>query len=168
MRSIVKTPSGTWRAVIRKTGFAATIKTFRLKKGAEDRSRRAEDEMVPGMFVKRGASDRLTFKKAMEQYLAEVTPTKRPLTQVGEQRRSLPLIAFFGQYALAAVTAELVAQYRGGHRLVQGGARSCCAPQGHRADLLRRARQRRLAPPVQGWPGFRTMSVHRKEFGEPP
>ena len=35
MPTIVKTDSGTWKAVIRKTGFPTT-KTFRLKRDAED------------------------------------------------------------------------------------------------------------------------------------
>ena len=78
MPTIVKTPSGTWKAVIRKTGFPSNIKTFRLKKDAEDWARRTEDEMVRGLFIQRGPSERLTFEKAMERYLAEVTPTKRP------------------------------------------------------------------------------------------
>ena len=112
MPTIVKTPSGTWKAVIRKIGFPTTIKTFRLKKDADDWARRAEDEMVRGLFIQRGPSERLTFEKAMQRYLAEVTPTKRPLTQSGERMRSVPLISFFGKYSLAAVTAELVAQYR--------------------------------------------------------
>lgn len=112
MPTIVKTPSGTWKAVIRKTGFPSNIKTFRLKKDAEDWARRTEDEMVRGLFIQRGPSERLTFEKAMERYLAEVTPTKRPFTQTGERMRSVPLIGFFGKYSLAAVTAEMVAQYR--------------------------------------------------------
>ena len=112
MPTIVKTPSGTWKAVIRKTGFPSAIKTFRLKKDAEDWARRTEDEMVRGLFVQRGPSERLTFEKAVLRYLAEVTPTKRPFTQIGELRRSVPLVKFFGKYSLAAVTAELVAQYR--------------------------------------------------------
>ena len=36
MPTIVKTPSAKWRAVIRMTGFPTAIKTFRLKKDAED------------------------------------------------------------------------------------------------------------------------------------
>lgn len=112
MATIVKTPSGTWKAVIRKTGFPTTIKTFRLKKDAEDWARRSEDEMVRGMFVQRAPAERLTFEKAMQRYLIEVTPTKRPMTQGGEHKRSVPLIAFFGKYSLAAITADLVAQYR--------------------------------------------------------
>ena len=111
MATIVKTPSGTWKAVIRKAGFPTTIKTFRLKKDADDWARRAEDEMVRGLFIQRGPSERLIFEKAMQRYLAEVTPTKRPLTQSGELKRSVPLSEFFGKYSLAAVTAELVAQY---------------------------------------------------------
>ena len=91
MATIVKTPSGTWKAVIRKTGFPTTAKTFRLKKDAEDWSRRTEDEMVRGLFVQRAPAERLTFAKAMERYLVEVTPTKRPVTQISEQRRAATL-----------------------------------------------------------------------------
>ena len=51
MPTIVKTDSGTWKAVIRKTGFPTTTKTFRLKRDAEDWARTTEDEMVRGMYV---------------------------------------------------------------------------------------------------------------------
>lgn len=112
MPTLVKTPSGTWKAVIRKTGFPSVIKTFRLKKDAEDWARRTEDEMVRGLYVQRAPSERMTFEGAMRRYLREVTPTKRPSTQEAEKRRAEPLIVFFGKYSLAAVTSELVAQYR--------------------------------------------------------
>ena len=36
MASIAKTPSGTWKAVIRKRGWPTTIKTFRTKRDAQD------------------------------------------------------------------------------------------------------------------------------------
>lgn len=112
MATIVKTPSGTWKAVIRKAGWPTTVKTFRLKKDAEDWSRRTEDEMVRGLFIQRSPSERMTFEVAMTRYLAEVTPTKRPLTQNAERPRAVPLIAFFGKYSLAAITTELIAEYR--------------------------------------------------------
>lgn len=112
MATIVKTPSGTWKALVRKTGFPVTIKTFRLKKDAEDWARRAEDEMVRGMFVQRGPSERFTFEKAMERYLVEVTKTKRPETQSREIKRAAPLVKFFGKYSLAGITPDLVAQFR--------------------------------------------------------
>jgi integrase len=112
MATIVKTPSGTWKAVIRKAGWPTTIKTFRLKKDADDWSRRTEDEMVRGLFIQRGPSERMTFEAAMKRYLAEVTPTKRPLTQHAERKRSGSIVAFFGKYSLAAITTELIAEYR--------------------------------------------------------
>lgn len=112
MATFVKTRSGTWKAVIRKTGFPTTIKTFRLKRDAEDWARRTEDEMVRGLFVQRAPAERLTFEKAMERYLNDVTPQKRPSTQVRERKRSVPLVEFFGRYSLAAVTPDLIAQYR--------------------------------------------------------
>lgn len=44
MLTIVKTDWGTWKAVIRKTGFPLTIKTLRLKRDAEDWARAIEDD----------------------------------------------------------------------------------------------------------------------------
>ena len=44
MPTIVKTEWGTWKAVIRKTGFPLTIKTFRLKRDAEDWARAIEED----------------------------------------------------------------------------------------------------------------------------
>lgn len=127
MATIVKTPSGTWKAVIRKAGWPTTIKTFRLKKDADDWSRRTEDEMVRGLFIQRGPSERMTFEAAMTRYLADVTPTKRPLTQIAEKNRAVSLVKFFGKYSLAAITTELIAQYRdarlaGEDRLKDGAA----------------------------------------------
>ncbi|MEE4709006.1 hypothetical protein V2K55_25290 [Pseudomonas alliivorans] len=36
MATLVKTPSGTWKALIRKTGWPTVAKTFRTKRDAED------------------------------------------------------------------------------------------------------------------------------------
>ena len=109
MPTIVKTPSGTWKALVRKTGFPTTIKTFRLKKDAEDWARRAEDEMVRGMFVRRAPAEKLTCAKAIERYLAEVSTTKRPGTQSREVKRVAPPIAFFGRYPTAGCHANRAA-----------------------------------------------------------
>jgi len=50
MATIVKTPSGTWKAVIRKIGWPTTAKNFRTKRDAEDWACRTEDEMVRGVY----------------------------------------------------------------------------------------------------------------------
>lgn len=52
MATIVKTSSGTWKALIRKTGWPATAKTFRTKRDAEDWARRTEDEMLGGLWLR--------------------------------------------------------------------------------------------------------------------
>jgi integrase len=112
MPTIVKTPSGTWKALVRKQGFPQAIKTFRLKRDAEDWARRVEDEMVQGVYVNRAPAERLTLDAAMQRYLREVTVTKRPFTQKTEKRCSAPLLASFGRQSLASITPESVATYR--------------------------------------------------------
>lgn len=112
MATIVRTPSETWKAVIRKRGWPTTAKTFRTQRDAKDWARRTEDEMVRGVYIERGASERLTLGVALDRYLSEVTPTKKPTTQQTEIERAKPLRAFFSKYSLAAITPDLVARYR--------------------------------------------------------
>jgi hypothetical protein len=84
--TIPRTPSGTWKALVRKKGRPAAIKTFRTKRDAQDWARRTEDEMVRGVYVHRAPSERLTLRDALIRYRAEVIPTKRPSTQQRERR----------------------------------------------------------------------------------
>ena len=76
MATLVKTPSGTWKALIRKTGWPTVAKTFRTKRDAEDWSRRTEDEMVRGVYIQRSGSERMTLEAALSPYLSDITPTK--------------------------------------------------------------------------------------------
>src|SRR3546814_8167889 len=112
MATIVKTPSGTWKALIRKTGWPTTAKTCRTKRDAEDWARRTEDEMVRGMYIHRAPAERMTLEAALKRYLREVTPTKRASTQIGEHKKALALIKHLGKYSLAGLSADIVAQYR--------------------------------------------------------
>jgi integrase len=112
MATILKTPAATWKALIRRSGWPTVGKTFRTKRDAEDRARRAEDDMVRGAYIDRVTAERMTVKQALERYLAEVTPTKRPKSQVSESGRSKPLERHLGKFSLAAVTPTIVAGYR--------------------------------------------------------
>jgi len=47
MATLVKTPSGTFKAVIRKNGFPTATKTFRLERDAQDRARRMTPVLSP-------------------------------------------------------------------------------------------------------------------------
>ena len=112
MATITKTPSGTWKAVIRKVGWPTASKNFRIKRDAEDWSRRTEDEMVRGVFIQRAPSEKLTLSDALDRYLKEVSPTKSESTQRCEAGRVKQLKSALGNYSLAAVTSDLVAEYR--------------------------------------------------------
>lgn len=119
MATVTKTPSGTWKAIIRKVGWPTTSKTFRTQRDAMDWSRRTEDEMVRGVFIQRAPSERLTFNDAIDRYLKEVSITKSKFTQRGETCKAKQLKAKLGKYSLAAITPDLVAEYRDG-RLEEG------------------------------------------------
>ena len=119
MATIVKTPSGTWKAVIRKLGWPTTAKTFRTKRDAEDWARSTEDEMVRGVYLSRAPSEKLTVAGALQRYMDEVSVTKKPTTQRSERFTAQHLEAFFGKYSMAAVSADLVAKYRD-KRLTEG------------------------------------------------
>lgn len=112
MATIVKTPSGTWKAVIRKTGWPTASKTFRTKRDAEDWARRTEDEMVRGVYIQRAPAERMTLEAALQRYLKEVTPTKRESTRISEHKKAQPLLRHLGKYSLAALSADVVAEYR--------------------------------------------------------
>lgn len=112
MPTLVKTPAGSWKAVIRKTGWPTVAKTFRTKRDAEDWARRTEDEMVRGVYIQRASAERMTVADALKRYLAEVSPTKRPASAASDIRHSKPLIQQLGKYSLAALTPEIIATYR--------------------------------------------------------
>jgi integrase len=110
--SIIKTPSGKWKAIIRKAGWPLTVKTFRTQRDAGDWARRTEDEMVRGAFIKRASGDRMTVAVAMQRYLSDVVPTKRPTSQVADRKRSRIIIKHLGKYSLSALTPEIIASFR--------------------------------------------------------
>lgn len=112
MATIYKRSSGTWKALIRKRGWPHVIKTFRTKRDAVDWARRTEDEMVRGVYIDRAASERMLLKTALDRYAAEITPSKRITTQRREKSLRAHLGAALGDYSLAAITPDLVAEYR--------------------------------------------------------
>jgi len=67
MATISKTPSNTWKALIRKSGWPTTIKTFRTKRDAQDWARRTEDEMVRGVYIDCADASQLLLKHALDR-----------------------------------------------------------------------------------------------------
>ncbi|MFP3481278.1 hypothetical protein SB780_41185, partial [Burkholderia sp. SIMBA_057] len=54
----------------------------------------------------------MTLEAALQRYLADITPTKKPSTQKSERQKATTLIEHLGKYSLAALTTELIANYR--------------------------------------------------------
>ena len=121
MAAITKTPSNTWKAIIRKRGWPTTIKTFRTKRDAEDWARSTEDEMVRGVYINRAGAEKLLLEKALDRYLSEVSASKRESTAYAESHKAKALKKKFGAYSLAAITPDLVAEYRDERRVVCRG-----------------------------------------------
>ena len=111
MATFVKTPSGTWKAMVRLQGWPATIKTFRLSKDAKDWARNTEDEMVRGVYIARASVVRLTIANAVDRYLKEITPTKAASTQEAEVRRAATVKNALGKYAMSSVTPDVVREF---------------------------------------------------------
>ncbi|MCP5152456.1 MAG: site-specific integrase, partial [Chromatiales bacterium] len=112
MATLTRTQNGNWKALIRRRGWPATIRTFRTKRDAEDWARTVEDEIVRGVFVRRSEHERVTISEALDRYLREVTPTKRASTQTAEAKKAKTLREHLGAYSLAVLTPTLVARYR--------------------------------------------------------
>lgn len=112
MATFIQTPAGTWKAIIRRRGWPTKIKTERTKRLVEDWARRTEDEMARGVYVDRSASEKLMLSDALDKYEREVSADKSASTKVSERRRIALLKRHFGRYSLAALTAQMVAEYR--------------------------------------------------------
>ncbi len=119
MASITKTPSNTWKAIIRRRGWPTTIKTFRTKRDAVDWARNTEDEIVRGVYINRAPSEHMPIKDALDRYMREVSITKGASTQDRERSRSKVLSEILGIYALATLTSDHIARYRD-NRLAAG------------------------------------------------
>ena len=112
MATISRTKSGTWRALIRRQGWPQTIKTFRLKRDAQDWARTTEDEMMRGIHIPQTHGERMTLNRALERYLNSVTLTKRPASQISDRKAARRMIPLLGDYKLAALSPDVVANYR--------------------------------------------------------
>ena len=159
MATITKTASGSWKAVIRKSGWPTTSKSFRTKRDTDDWARNVEDEMVRGVFINRADSHRLKLSVALDRYLSEVSPTKRASTASRELRRAKPLKALLGDYSLTAFTPEVIAKYR--DTRVKGGqsASGVWGLSTTRSLWCARKKRSRCSPPatrirIQCWAGL--------------
>ena len=121
MATITKTAAGTWNAIIRRKGWPTVSKTFRVKRDAENWGRSTEDEIIRGIYIPRNNSEKLTVAAALDRYVKEVVPTKKPSGHRRDIGRAEFLKSKMGQYSLAALSSKLIAEFRDS-RLAEGKA----------------------------------------------
>ncbi|MCF6188897.1 MAG: site-specific integrase [Cocleimonas sp.] len=112
MATIVKTPAGNWKALIRIKGYPPSSQTFRVKRDATNWARTTEDEIVRGIYIPRNNSEKTTITNALGRYLKEVTPTKKPTTQKLEANKAKVIRKHLGSYTLASLNAEKITKFR--------------------------------------------------------
>jgi integrase len=93
-------------------GWPPIIKTFRIRRDAEDWARSTEDEIIRGIYVPRNDSEKLTISNALDRYRKDVSPTKQASTQNREKSRIKQLKSSLGNYSLASLNAETIAKFR--------------------------------------------------------
>ncbi len=124
MATFEQRESGWWQAKIRRKGHPGQSKTFETRKDAEAWARAIESEMDRGAFISRSTAERTTFKDIAKRFKEEFAPFHyRPRKDEKEAWRTQVkhLIDELGDYSIAAITPQVVAQYRDDRaKVVQG------------------------------------------------
>jgi len=117
MATITKTQSNTFKVLIRKSGIATQIKTFKTKTDAQKWARLIESEIDRGIFIDRSEAEKTTVGQLIERYIQEVTPLKR--SAKSDKQRMLFLKKNFGHYIVSQLQSKHIATYRD-KRLAEG------------------------------------------------
>ena len=110
MAYIRELQSGTWQAVVRRSGNKPTSKSFSTKSQALCWARLLESEIDRGIFVDRTEAERCTVGELIDRYLAEITPLKKSARR--EKQRLEALKRKFGEFAPIALRNTHIAAYR--------------------------------------------------------
>ena len=109
MATFRKLPSGKTQAIIQKKGFSRTVKTFRTKTQAVDWARRAEDEMVRGIYRDTSRAERITVAEVCDRYERDIVP--RMCSHKATKSRLLHIREHLGHHNLAILTPEHIIGY---------------------------------------------------------
>ena len=102
----------TWQSQVRKKGYPRKTKTFDRKTDAIKWARKIEREMDEGTWRNLNGADSILFSDALHRYLSEVSIKKRPRTEVRDRLSASYLKQMLGEFTLAQVTPDKVANYR--------------------------------------------------------
>lgn len=115
MATFDKRESGWWQAKVRRKGHPSQSKTLPTKKEAEAWAREIEAQMDKGSFISRSVGEKTTMTELIKQFKNDFAIhhyRKRVDSKEAWRFQCQHLINFFGEYAVAVVTPQLVAKYR--------------------------------------------------------
>jgi integrase len=101
-----------WQAQIRKRGYPAKVKTFDRKVDAQSWAKMIEHQMEASLWKDTEEASRVALAQALDRYVRDVSPQKRPSTQRSERRSAKHIKTAMGNLSLLQVTPERVAVYR--------------------------------------------------------
>ena len=108
-----KGPKGNtvWQAQIIRVGYKSQFRTFENKTAAAAWAREVEREMDHGAFIDRSQSEITTLADLLDQYLKEITPTKRGEAQE-TSRIAVLKKQLLARLRLPAITGKAMAQHK--------------------------------------------------------
>lgn len=102
-----------WQVIVKRKGYPSQARTFDLRKDAEKWARQQERAMDAGQWQDRTEAEQTTLRELLERYATEVSPAKR-----GAKAEAYRIEQFkrskLAQYAPAAITSRLIAEWRDG------------------------------------------------------
>ncbi len=110
MATFEKRASGWWQAKIRRNGHPRISKTFATKAAAEAWARAVESDMDKGAYRSAVAAESTTFNEIADRFEHEFA--QHHYRGKAWRHKLAHLRAAFGDYFIAALTPERIAQYR--------------------------------------------------------
>ena len=120
-----KGPNGkrVWQALVRRRGYHQQTRTFDTKGAAEVWAGGIESKMGSGTFVSSVEAESTTLAEALDRYLREITPTKKPSTVAREKNRIAVLTALpIARRSLASIKGSDIATFIRGRQAEGLGA----------------------------------------------
>jgi integrase len=120
-----KGPGGkrVWQALVRRRGYPQQTQTFDTKGAAEVWAGGIENAMGRGTFVSSAEAEGTTLAEALDRYLREITPTKKPSTQSREAIRARVIAGIpLARRSLASIKGSDIATFIRGRQAEGLGA----------------------------------------------
>ena len=109
MATIRKKGDMQWHVQVRKKGQPAQTRTFITRADAAKWGKETEIAIERGLFFDRSKAEQTTIRDLIERYKSDVMPTLR-----GKHAKPAlnALLHVFGDYALSAITSEMISRHR--------------------------------------------------------